>query len=111
MFGVQYRELLGKMHFWIFFLGVNFTFFPMHFSGLSGMPRRIPDFPDGYAIWNLSSSFGSYISAISALLFFFIVYDTLTNGVIINRANVWLFPKEEIARQSKTRAFLLGYEH
>jgi len=52
----------------------------MHFLGLAGMPRRIPDFPDAYAGWNAVASFGSYISALSAILFFYIVYHTLTQG-------------------------------
>jgi cytochrome c oxidase subunit I len=47
--GVQYSEVLGQIHFWVFFIGVNITFFPMHFLGLAGMPRRIPDYPDAYA--------------------------------------------------------------
>ena len=62
----------------MFFGGVNITFFPMHLLGLAGMPRRIPDFPDAYAGWNAIASFGSYISALSALLFFYIVFLTLT---------------------------------
>ena len=73
-------EVSGQIHFWIFFVGVNLTFFPMHFLGLAGMPRRIPDFPDAYAPWNAVASFGSYISAFSAILFFYIVYLTLTQG-------------------------------
>ena len=47
--GKNYPELLGKIHFWLFFFGVNITFFPMHFLGLAGMPRRIPDYPDAYS--------------------------------------------------------------
>jgi cytochrome c oxidase subunit I len=78
--GLQYVEILGQIHFWIFFIGVNITFFPMHFLGLAGMPRRIPDYPDAYAGWNLVASFGSYISAISSLFFFYIVYHTLVHG-------------------------------
>jgi cytochrome c oxidase subunit 1 len=58
---------------------VNLTFFPMHFLGLAGMPRRIPDYPDAFAGWNQVASLGSYISAFSALLFFYIVYETLTS--------------------------------
>jgi heme/copper-type cytochrome/quinol oxidase subunit 1 len=77
--GLAYPELLGKVHFWLFFLGVNLTFFPMHFLGLAGMPRRIPDYPDAFAGWNLVASFGSYISSLSALLFFVIVFITLCN--------------------------------
>ncbi len=82
--GLTYSETLGQIHFWLFFTGVNITFFPMHFLGLSGMPRRIPDYPDSYAGWNAIASYGSYISAISTLLFFFIIYDTLTKKRIKN---------------------------
>jgi heme/copper-type cytochrome/quinol oxidase subunit 1 len=78
MTGLQYSEVLGQIHFWIFFFGVNLTFFPMHFLGLAGMPRRIPDYPDAYAGWNAIASYGSYISAFSAVFFFYIVYSTLT---------------------------------
>src|SRR3546814_15571528 len=58
--GMQYPEILGQIHFWIFFIGVNLTFFPMHFLGLAGMPRRIPDYPDAFSGWNAVASFGSY---------------------------------------------------
>jgi cytochrome c oxidase subunit 1 len=83
--GRQYPEILGQIHFWLFFIGVNLTFFPMHFLGLAGMPRRIPDFPDAYSGWNAVSSFGSYISFFSALLFFYIVYVTLIHGKKISK--------------------------
>jgi heme/copper-type cytochrome/quinol oxidase subunit 1 len=78
--GRQYPEVLGQIHFWLFFIGVNITFFPMHFLGLAGMPRRIPDFPDAYSSWNAVASFGSYISFFSAILFFYVVYVTLLYG-------------------------------
>jgi heme/copper-type cytochrome/quinol oxidase subunit 1 len=87
--GLQYPEVLGEIHFWTFFLGVNLTFFPMHFLGLAGMPRRIPDFPDAYAGWNAVASYGSYISAFSALFFFYVVYETLVNGEKIDSKKVW----------------------
>jgi heme/copper-type cytochrome/quinol oxidase subunit 1 len=87
--GLQYPEVLGQIHFWLFFFGVNLTFFPMHFLGLAGMPRRIPDFPDAYAGWNAVASFGSYISAFSAVFFFYIVYVTLTSGTRIKDKNIW----------------------
>jgi heme/copper-type cytochrome/quinol oxidase subunit 1 len=76
--GLQYNKLLATIHFWTFFLGVNITFFPMHFLGLAGMPRRIPDYPDAFSGWNWVASFGSNISAFSIVLFFYIVYVSLT---------------------------------
>ncbi len=76
--GLRYPEILGKIHFCLFFIGVNVTFFPMHFLGLAGMPRRVPDYPDAFAGWNAIASFGSYISAISVVVFFYIIYVTLT---------------------------------
>jgi len=88
--GLQYLEVLGQIHFWIFFIGVNITFFPMHFLGLAGMPRRIPDYPDSFAGWNLIASYGSYLSAISAFFFFYVVYDTFVSGELLNKRKfVW----------------------
>ena len=75
MSGRTYNELLGQIHFWSLFIGVNLTFFPQHFLGLAGMPRRIPDYPDAYAGWNLVSSFGSIISIVATLVFIYVVYD------------------------------------
>jgi len=75
--GLAYSEVLGQVHFWLFFIGVNLTFFPMHFLGLAGMPRRIPDYPDAYVGWNMISSFGATISAISGLIFAYSVWLTL----------------------------------
>src|SRR6478672_11239752 len=67
--GYMYNETLGKLHFWTMFVGVNLTFFPMHFVGLAGMPRRYADYPDAFAGWNYVSSIGSYISAAGILVF------------------------------------------
>ena len=78
MTGLVIHNILGTLHFWTFFFGVNVTFFPMHFLGLAGMPRRIPDYPDAYAGWNFVSSFGSNISIISLLLFFYIIFISLS---------------------------------
>jgi len=68
--GLVIPEILGNIHFWATFIGVNLTFFPQHFLGISGMPRRIPDFPDAYSSWNYLSSYGSIVSVISSILFF-----------------------------------------
>jgi cytochrome c oxidase subunit I len=88
MSGRQYNETLGKVHFWTTFIGVNLTFFPMHFLGLAGMPRRYVDYPDAFAGWNMVSSIGSYISYGSTLLFVFIVFQTLLAGKRVG-ANPW----------------------
>lgn len=80
MFGVNYNELLGKIHFWIMFIGVNVTFFPMHFLGLAGMPRRIPDYPDSFAYWNKISSYGSAMSGVGLIFFFGGVVYSLSYG-------------------------------
>jgi heme/copper-type cytochrome/quinol oxidase subunit 1 len=82
--GRGYSEVLGQIHFWSFFIGVNLTFFPMHFLGLAGMPRRIPDYPDAFAGFNLIASYGSLISFVSLLVFFYIIYQTLTSPVAFN---------------------------
>jgi cytochrome c oxidase subunit 1 len=70
MFGYMYSETLGKLHFWLTFVGVNLAFFPMHFLGLAGMPRRIADYPDAFGSWNDISSIGAYISALGLIVFF-----------------------------------------
>jgi len=74
MTGKLIPESLGKIHFWITFVGVNVTFFPMHFAGLAGMPRRIPDYTDAFTGWNEIASYGSYISAFGVLVFLYAVW-------------------------------------
>jgi cytochrome c oxidase subunit I len=71
MSGYMYSETIGKLHFWLTFIGVNMVFFPQHFLGLAGMPRRIADYPDAFAGWNYISSLGAYISGIGLLVFFY----------------------------------------
>jgi cytochrome c oxidase subunit 1 len=78
--GHQYPERLGQIHFWLTFIGVNLTFFPQHFLGLAGMPRRIPDYPDAFAGWNMVSSIGAYISGASAIFFMYVVWRTFAAG-------------------------------
>ena len=75
MFGYNYSEAIGKLHFWVTFFGVNLVFFPQHFLGLAGMPRRYVDYPDAFAGWNYVSSIGSYISAVGVLIFLYGVYE------------------------------------
>jgi cytochrome c oxidase subunit 1 len=71
MTGYMYNETIGKVHFWLTFIGVNIAFFPQHFLGLAGMPRRIVDYPDAFAGWNFVSSIGSYISGFAVLVFLY----------------------------------------
>ena len=76
--GRSYTERYGKIHFTLIFVGVNITFLPMHFLGLAGIPRRIPDYPDAYAEWNMIVGIGTILSSCATLFFFFVVYNTLT---------------------------------
>ena len=77
--GKIFNDFHGKIHFWTLFFGVNLTFFPQHFLGLAGLPRRIPDYPDAYSGWNAISSFGSLVSVIASMLFVYIIYNIFVN--------------------------------
>lgn len=80
MSGRQYPEKLGQIHFWLTFVGVNLAFFPQHFLGMAGMPRRVPDYPDAFAGWNMMSSIGAGISVFAAFFFVYVVLYTLRKG-------------------------------
>ncbi|MDP6390233.1 MAG: cytochrome c oxidase subunit I [Alphaproteobacteria bacterium] len=88
MCGRTYPEWAGRLQFWITFIGINLTFFPQHFLGLAGMPRRYIDYPDAFAGWNYVSSIGSYISAVGAVLFLTIVFYTVKAGRKVEE-NYW----------------------
>jgi cytochrome c oxidase subunit I len=75
MTGYVYNEAIARLHFWAIFVSVNFTFFPMHFLGLAGMPRRYIDYPEAFAFWNRVSSYGTYLSGVGALLFLYLLFD------------------------------------
>jgi len=80
LFGVRYKEELGFLHFTLTFIGVNLTFFPMHFLGIAGQPRRVPDYPDVYAFWNGVATFGSLISAVAVIVLIYLIYDSFRNA-------------------------------
>ncbi|MEM9232328.1 MAG: cytochrome c oxidase subunit 1 [Pseudomonadota bacterium] len=89
MSGRQYPEFWGKVQFWIFFVGANITFFPQHFVGRQGMPRRYIDYPEAFAFYNYISSIGAFISGLSFILFLGIIYYTLTRGARVTEENYW----------------------
>ena len=89
--GKMFSETLGQIHFWTLFAGVNVTFFPQHFLGLAGMPRRIPDYPDAFEGWNYVSSIGSIISVIATMVFMYVIYDMLVNQPVAS-SNPWGTP-------------------
>jgi len=88
MTGYEYPEWLGKVHFWLMFIGVNLTFFPQHFLGLSGFPRRYSDYPDAYLEWNVISSLGSMISVVAVFVFVYVIYRTFADKVQVSN-NYW----------------------
>nr|ADL62661.1 cytochrome c oxidase subunit I [Lasmigona subviridis] len=83
--GVTFHLVWSKVHFILMFVGVNLTFFPQHFLGLAGMPRRYSDYPDSFAKWNMVSSWGSLISFVSVLLFMFMLFESFVS----QRSVVW----------------------
>jgi cytochrome c oxidase subunit 1 len=96
MTGREFPESWGKLHFWTTFIGVNLTFFPQHFLGLAGMPRRIPDYPDAFAGWNLVSSWGAYIAFAASLMFIGMAIWVLYNGRKVTEANPWGLPADTL---------------
>lgn len=87
LLGFVYNETLAQTHFWLTFLGVNLTFFPMHLLGLAGMPRRIIEYADVYIFWNFISTYGSFISIIGLSMFMYIMYQCISFILITNINN------------------------
>jgi len=88
MSGRQYPEWAGQVHFWLLMIGVNVTFFPQHFLGLQGMPRRYVDYPEVFAGWNHISSIGAAITAVATVWFIGVALYTVTRGKKVG-ANYW----------------------
>jgi cytochrome c oxidase subunit II len=88
MTGLKLNETLGKIHFWTFFIGVNVTFFPMHYLGFMGMPRRIGDYPEIFFNWNWWCSWGSTVSIFSFALFLYIIFSSFYNSYLIDFSTV-----------------------
>ena len=80
---------MGKVHFWVSFIGFNITFFPQHFVGLAGMPRRIPDYALQFADFNMMSSIGAFIYGASQLLFLYNVIAAIVVGEKVSDEKVW----------------------
>ena len=89
MTGREYPEWAGKLHFWMMFIGSNITFFPQHFLGRQGMPRRYIDYPEAFAYWNEISSYGAFLSFASFLLFFGVIAYSLLFGKKVTENNYW----------------------
>jgi len=88
MSGRQYPEWAGQIHFWLSFIGINLLFFPQHFLGLAGMPRRYPDYPDAFEGWNQISSYGAYLAGFATVWFLFFAVWTLKKGKKVD-GNYW----------------------
>jgi len=89
MSGRQYPEWAGRLHFVMFFIGTNLTFFPQHFLGRQGMPRRYIDYPEAFAYWNYLSSWGAFLSFASFVFFIGVVFYTLLAGRRVTEDNYW----------------------
>jgi cytochrome c oxidase subunit 1 len=89
MFGRRYNGMLAGMHFWLMFIGVNTIFFPQHFLGLQGMPRRYIDYPEGFAHWNEISTYGYYITMVSMVFWLLTVIEAAFRKAGQGRANPW----------------------
>ncbi len=119
MTGYMYNEALAKLHFWLLFIGINVVFFPQHFLGLAGMPRRYIDYPDAYWQWNFVSSIGAYIAGVATLVFLYTVYDAFARkrlagdnpwGVGATTLE-WTLPSPPPFHQYETLPRIAGFDH
>jgi len=119
MTGYTYDEKLGNLHFWLLFIGVNLVFFPQHFLGLAGMPRRYIDYPDAYALWNFWSSIGALVSLAATVVFLYVVYDAFAKkrlagdnpwGVGATTLE-WTLPSPPPFHQYETLPRITGADH
>jgi cytochrome c oxidase subunit 1 len=119
MTGYMYDERLAKIHFWLLFVGINLTFFPQHFLGLAGMPRRYIDYPEAYWQWNFVSSIGAYVAGVATAVFLYTVYEAFARRRVAG-ANPWgvgadtlewTLPSPPPFHQYETLPRIVGYEH
>jgi len=119
MTGYMYNETLAKLHFWLLFIGINVVFFPQHFLGLAGMPRRYVDYPDAYAQWNFVSSIGAYIAGLATIVFLYTVYEAFARKRVAgdNPWGVgattleWTLPSPPPFHQYETLPRITGMDH
>jgi cytochrome c oxidase subunit I len=119
MTGYMYDERLAKLHFWLLFIGINVTFFPQHFLGLAGMPRRYVDYPDAYAQWNFISSMGAYIAGLATIVFLYTIYEAFARKRLAGdnpwgpgaTTLEWTLPSPPPFHQYETLPRIVGADH
>jgi len=117
--GYMYNERLGNLHFWLLFVGVNLVFFPQHFLGLAGMPRRYVDYPEAYAFWNFWSSIGALIAGVGTVVFLYTVYDAFAKKRLAGNnpwgpgatTLEWTLPSPPPFHQYETLPRITGADH
>jgi len=119
MTGYLYNEKLANWHFWLLFVGVNLVFFPQHFLGLAGMPRRYIDYPDAYHLWNAISTYGALISLAATVVFLYTVYEAFAAkrvagpnpwGIGADTLE-WTLPSPPPFHQYETLPRIVGADH
>lgn len=112
MWGIGFNEFLGKLHFILFFIGVNVTFFPMHFLGLAGMPRRIVEYPHAFFAWNYVASVGAMISVVATAVFFVMLFEAFwvrrSPCADMNLSISSVFPRKDFIYVSERNTHLLN---